>query len=77
MTRAWFYRRTMGGMADGDPGSYAPPFLICLLVALIAYPPWRSIFYWLFIFLVASMIAVGLLAAFQPLYDLTHWRIPQ
>ena len=32
-------------------------------------------FYWTMLTIIAFCAAIGLLALFQPLYDLTHWRI--
>jgi hypothetical protein len=37
--------------------------------------PWRSIFDLLFLATAAFIVAVGMLAVCQPLYDLTHWEI--
>ena len=61
MSRPWLH--------DGDPGNCAPPLLVSFAAALLALP-WRSIFHWLVILALAFCVAVAMLAAFQPLYDL-------
>lgn len=38
---------------------------------------WQAVFEWTMYAIMAVIIAVALVATFQPLYDLTHWMMPQ
>ena len=70
--RAYVNRQLLGVTVVTVGGAVG---LFCTIVVLIAYAAtqWRSILYWLSIFALAFCIAVGLLATFQPLYDMMHW----
>jgi hypothetical protein len=74
----WRERQLLGVtvmVAGGLTGAF------CLAAAAAVYVclEWKRILYWLIywslILAMAFMIAVALVAVFQPMYDLTHWRI--
>ena len=69
---ASLYRRIRSELATNDPDAYAPPLVVCLFAWLWVMVPWRKVYDYTFLFIVAYLIAVGLVATFWPLYDLTH-----
>jgi hypothetical protein len=36
--------------------------------------PWRSIYEWTIILILAFIVAVALVATFEPLYDIAKWK---
>ena len=44
------------------------------LCRLYVIAPWRSIYEWTIITVLAFIVAVALLATFQPIYDIMQWK---
>ena len=44
---------------------------LCIIYLVL---PWRSIYEWTIITVLAFIVAFALLATFQPLYDIMQWK---
>ena len=62
--RQWLNRQILGTVGS-----------LCMLLAMGIYAAtqWRTLLYWLTLFILAFCIAVALVATFEPLYDMMKW----
>jgi hypothetical protein len=72
MSRAYVERQILGAKVVTF-GGILGLFLTAIVLIAYAITQWRSILYWLTLLALAFCIAVALLAAFEPLYDMMHW----